>query len=70
VPEVSEYVPAQSNSGLSIDNWIVVLTAPAAQRISWHGPAVAGSLGRSNSDGLVVANLRTASRGRNAEHRR
>ncbi|HXB48780.1 MAG TPA: hypothetical protein VNW50_13550 [Streptosporangiaceae bacterium] len=58
VPEVSEYVQAQSASGLSGDNWIVVLTSPAVQRISWYGPTVAsGSGAHSSSDELVVANL-------------
>jgi hypothetical protein len=58
VPEVSEYIPAESSSGNSVDNWIVVLTSPAMQRISWYGPAVAsGSGAHSSSDGLVVANL-------------
>ena len=58
VPEVSEYVPMQSASGNSVDNWIVVLTSPAAQGLRWYGPIFASGRGaHSNSTGLVVANL-------------
>lgn len=56
VPEVSEYIPGESASGLSVDDWIMVMTSPAVERISWYGPTVASGA-HSNSGRLVLANL-------------
>ena len=57
-PDVSEYVPALSASGLTVDNWVVALTGFDASGFSWTAaePGGQGS-GRADSAGLAVIDV-------------
>jgi hypothetical protein len=55
VPAVSQYVPELSSPSNTVDNWIVVLTAPGVSTVRWYAPGNMRGRSAEKSDGLVIA---------------